>query len=117
MSAGFKDLKIWQMAKDLSVRIYKLTDNAKFSKDFGLRDQLKRSAVSIVSNIAEGDERGTNKESVRFFFIAKGSLAEIRTQIQIAYEIGYFDKTIYKELDTEYEKLGCMIGQIIKVRK
>ena len=113
---GFKYLKIWQNAKDLSVRIYKITDEGQFSKDFGLRDQIRRSAVSIASNIAEGDERGTNKESVRFFFIAKGSLAEIRTQIQIAHEIGYFDETTYQELDSEYEKLGCMIGQIIKVR-
>ena len=81
MSSGFKNLKIWQIAKDLSVRIYQLTSNSKFSRDYGLKDQIRKSAVSVASNIAEGDERGSNKEAVRFFFIAKGSLAEVRTQL------------------------------------
>ena len=64
---GFKELKVWQKAKDLAVDIYKLTMQGEISKDFGLRDQIRRSAVSVASNIAEGDERDTDKESVRFF--------------------------------------------------
>jgi len=117
VGSGFKDLKIWQIAKDLSIKIYQLTSNTQFSRDYGLRDQIRRSAVSIASNIAEGDERGSNKEAVRFFFIAKGSLAEIRTQLQIALEIGYFDTETFNEFDSDYEKLGSMIGRIIKARK
>lgn len=70
-----------------------------------------------MSNIAEGDERGSNKDAVKFFFIAKGSLAEIRTQLQIAFEIGYIDKKTFNEFDTDYKKLGLMIGRIIKARK
>jgi four helix bundle protein len=77
---GFKDLVVWQKAKDLAVIIYRISNKTLLSKDFSLRDQIRRSAVSIASNIAEGDERDTDKESVRFFFIAKGSLAELRTQ-------------------------------------
>lgn len=76
---GFRNLMVWQKARDLVVQIYKLTNRTPFTKDFGLRDQIRRAAVSIPSNIAEGDERDTNKDSVRFLYIAKGSLAELLT--------------------------------------
>jgi four helix bundle protein len=103
--------------KDLAVQIYKNSETGKIGKDFGLRDQLRRSAISVPSNLAEGDERNTDKESIRFFYIAKGSLAELRTQIQIGFEVGYFEKDIFKNLDKECEKLGKMIGALIKARK
>lgn len=79
---GFKDLAVWQKAKDLAVLIYKTSIHEMKSIDLGLRDQLRRSAVSVASNLAEGDERGTDKESVRYFFIAKGSVAELRTSFR-----------------------------------
>lgn len=66
---GFRTLKVWQKSKDLAVYLYKLTAESPFNRDFGLRDQIRRAAVSIPSNIAEGDERDTNKESVRFLYI------------------------------------------------
>ena len=68
----FQDLKVWQRAKDLAVYIYKLTNKTPFSKDFGLRDQIRKAAISIPSNIAEGDELGSNKQAIRHFYIAKG---------------------------------------------
>ncbi len=114
---GFKDLLVWQKAKELTVIIYKETGTGTLSRDFGLRDQIRRSAVSIPSNIAEGDERDTDKESIRFFYIAKGSLAELRTQLQIAYEIGYLAKQTYESIDSECEILGKMIGKLIKARQ
>ena len=114
---GFKDLIVWQKAKDLAVIVYKESKNGIFGRDFGLQDQARRSVVSIASNLAEGDERDTDKESIRFFYIAKGSLAELRTQIQIAYEIGYLEKEIYESIEAECEKLGKMIGKLIKVRR
>jgi len=86
---GFKDLAVWQKAKDLAVLIYRVSNNEMKSVDLGLRDQVRRSAVSVASNLAEGDERDTEKESVRYFFIAKGSVAELRTQLQVAPESGY----------------------------
>jgi four helix bundle protein len=82
-----------------------------------LRDQIRRSAISIASNLAEGDERETDKESIRFFYIAKGSLAELRTQVQIAHEIGYLKRELYKTLENECIELGRMIGRLIQVRK
>jgi four helix bundle protein len=114
---GFKDLIVWQKAKDLAVKIYRSTENGNMGHDFGLRDQIRRSAVSIASNLAEGDERDTDKEAIRFFYIAKGSVAELRTQIQIAGESGQLEKTLYGGLDSECEQLGKMIGSLIRARK
>jgi len=64
---GFRDLVVWQKAKDLAVKIHQLSENGALGRDFGLCDQIRRSAVSIASNLAEGDERDTDKEAVRFF--------------------------------------------------
>jgi len=86
---NFRKLFVWQKAKDLSVNIYKLTNSGPFIKDFGLKDQVRRSSVSIPSNIAEGDNLDTDKQSIRHFFIARGSTAELRTQLIISLEIGY----------------------------
>ncbi len=113
---GFKELEVWQRSKNLAVSIYKISLKGPLSKDFGLRDQLRRAAVSIASNLAEGDERDTDKDSVRFFYFAKGSLAELRTQIQIAFEIGYIDKSTFQGIDDECSQIGKMIGALIKAR-
>jgi four helix bundle protein len=114
--AGFKELNVWQIGKRLAVDIYRITSDTTFRKDFGLKDQLRRAAVSIPSNIAEGDERGSNKDAVRFFYIAKGSMAELQTQLEIAYEIGYINAKILKELDEQCLILGKMLGSLIKAR-
>ena len=79
--SGFRDLNVWQKSKGLAVTIYRITQEGEFSRDFGFRDQIRRAAVSVPSNIAEGDERGTNKDAIRFFYISKGSLAELQTQL------------------------------------
>jgi len=88
---NFQKLRVWQLAKDVAVKIYRLTKTKEFSKDFGLKDQIQRSAVSIASNISEGDELGTDKQAVRHFFFSKGSAAELMTQLIIANEISYID--------------------------
>ncbi len=109
-------MKVWQRAKDLAVMIYRVTEAGVFAKDFGLRDQIRRAAVSVPSNIAEGDERDTNKDSVRFLYIAKGSLAEVITQAIIAYEIGYLHEIDHELIVQECEALGKMLGPLIKAR-
>jgi len=115
---GFKDLVVWQKAKGLAVTIYKITsENKAFERDLGLRDQMRRSSVRVASNIAEGDERDTDKESVRFFYIAKGSLAELRTQIEIAHSIQYITSEVFVTLDSDCQHLGKMIGRLIQVRR
>jgi four helix bundle protein len=86
---GFKELEVWRSSMDLAVKVYKLTSSTPLEKDFGLRDQIRRSAISVPSHIAEEDERNSNPDSIRHFRIAKGSLAEIRTQLKRTFEIGY----------------------------
>jgi four helix bundle protein len=85
----FQKLRVWQRAKDLAIYIYKTIEKPPFKRDYCLKDQMWGAAVSIPSNIAEGDELGTNKQAVKFFYIAKGSTAELFNQAIIAYEIGY----------------------------
>lgn len=115
---GFRNLTVWQKSKDLAIYIYKLTNHGSFNRDFGLRDRIRRAAVSIPSNIAEGDERDTNKESVRFLYIAKGkgSLAELLTQLEICKEIGYITEAEFLNLSEECITIGKMLGKLIKVR-
>jgi four helix bundle protein len=112
----FQDLIVWQKAKELAVKIYKLTKEKGISKDYGLKDQIQRDAVSIPANIAEGDELGTDKQSVRHFHIAKGSAAELLTQLIIANEIGYISKEIIDPLITDCKIISTMLTKIIKAR-
>ncbi len=112
----FQNLKVWFSAKDLAVKIYRLTAEPIFSKDYGFKDQIQRSAVSIASNIAEGDESGTNKQSVKFFYFAKGSTAELITQLIIANEIHYIDNNSKTELIDECLKISAMLNNLIKAR-
>ena len=79
----------WLNAKTLAIVTYKISSNGRLSKDFSLKDQIRRCAVSISSNIAEGFERGTKQEFIQFLYIARGSCGELRSQIRIAEDIGY----------------------------
>ncbi len=114
---NFEELKVWQKSKNLAVYVYNITDKGMFSKDFGLRDQIQRSAVSIPSNIAEGDELGSDKQSVKFFHIAKGSTAELLTQATIAHEIGYLKEEDFKHICNECNSISKMLKGLIKIRK
>jgi four helix bundle protein len=114
---GFRDLIVWQRSKDLAVLIYRITSTGPMSKDYSLRDQIRRTVISVASNIAEGDERDTDKESVRIFFIAKGSLAELRTQMEISFDIGYLQEEEYQNIEKECEELAKMLGKLIEIRK
>ncbi len=113
---GFKSLKVWQKSKDVAIYVYQLTNDGMFSKDYSLRDQIRRAAVSIASNIAEGDERETDKEAVRYFYIAKGSAAEVLTQAIIAHEIGYIQQRSFKELEQKCVEISSMLSKLISVR-
>jgi four helix bundle protein len=113
---NFKELRVWQLAKDLTVRIYRLTQTQSFSKDYGLKDQIQRSAVSIPSNIAEGDNLDTDKQSTRHFYIARGSTAELRTQLIISAEIGYITSEEFELFDSDCDKISAMLTTLIKHR-
>ena len=96
----FEDMEIWQKARGITRTIYFHSQQGGFTRDFGFRDQIRRAAVSIMSNIAEGFERGTNKEFIQFLYIAKGSAGEVRSQLYVAFDLGYKNsfETIYSDL-------------------
>src|SRR6266478_7364132 len=94
---NFEDFEIWKDARALTREIYQLTRDSKFSKDFALRDQIRRAAVSIMSNIAEGFERGGNQEFVQFLYVAKASCGEVRSQLYVAVDQGYIFKADSEE--------------------
>jgi four helix bundle protein len=112
----FRKLKVWEKSKDLAVLIYKLTEAGSFNKDFRFRDQIRAASISVPSNIAEGDELDTNKQSNRHFYIAKGSAAEVITQLIIAFEVGYISETTQTNLIKEYEHVSHMLSKLIKAR-
>ena len=116
MSQGFRNLQAWQRSKALAVAIYRLTDSAPFARDFALRDQMRRAAISIPSNIAEGDERDTDKDAVRFLYIAKGSVAELRTQLDLANKVGLLSDTRFTTFDQQAEEIARMLRGLIKAR-
>jgi four helix bundle protein len=113
---GYRSLVVWQKAKVLVVDVYQLTRAEAIRHDFSLIDQLRRSAVSVPSNIAEGDERKSDKDSARFFHIAKGSLAELATQLEIARDVGYFNTAQVEPLIAQCAELGKMLGALIRAR-
>jgi four helix bundle protein len=117
MSGGFRKLLAWQRSKALAVKIYHLTTNEPLSRDFGLRDQLRRAAVSVCSNIAEGDGRQTDKESIQFFFIAKASLFEVAAQLEIAAEVYRLAPTEVAPLLSECDEIGAMLHALIVHRR
>ena len=112
----FEELKVWQKAVDLAVKVYEITKKDPFNKDFGLKDQIRRSSVSISSNIAEGDQLESDKSSTRHFKIAKGSTAELYTQSIISFRVGYLDKKDFDHLKKESQEILGMLSNLIKFR-
>lgn len=113
MGTGFHDLRVWHEAKALAVSVYRATEPL---RDYGLRDQMRRAAVSVPSNIAEGDERDTDKDCVRHLYIAKGSLAELRTQLEIASAVGALPDATVKPLLESSVSIARQLGALIKAR-
>ncbi|GAA5511092.1 four helix bundle protein [Novipirellula caenicola] len=111
---SYEDLDVWKRSARLSVTLYQET---KELRDFGFRDQLTRSGLSVPSNIAEGYERDSDKEIARFLTIAKGSAGEMRTQILIGIEAGYLDKATAKRWAEEAKQLGKMLAALIQRHK
>lgn len=110
----FEDLETWKSARKLTNRIYHLTSNGKFSKDYGLTDQIRRASVSIMSNIAEGYERGGNQELIQYLSIAKGSCGEVRCQLYIAVDQGYVERKEAEELIDDCKKISIMLHKFME---
>jgi len=106
----FEDFIAWQKARKLTRQIYKATNLPAFSRDFGLKDQIRRAAVSIMSNIAEGFERGRPAEFHQFLSISKGSCAELSSQLYVAFDAGYVNDAQFPQLMSGATETGQVIG-------
>ena len=109
----FEDIKAWQAARDLVSVVYRVSGRGKFEKDFGLRDQIRRASVSVMSNIAEGFERGSDKEFCRFLYIAKGSAGEVRSHLFVALDSGYLASDEFDDLRARAEEVAKALSGFI----
>ena len=114
MNKPHKKLNAWSDAVDLAQQIYKVSERFPSNEQFGLTSQIRRAAVSIPSNIAEGAARQTKKEFLNFLHIAKGSLSELDTQLEIARRLEYLDQARWKTLDERLERIDRMLSGLIR---
>jgi four helix bundle protein len=110
----FEQLEVWQEGRGLVTAIYRVTGKGHFLRDFGLRDQLRRAAVSIPSNIAEGFERSGTRELIHFLYLAKGSAGEIRTQLYLALDLNYLEIGDFEILNTQALTVSRKLSAFIK---
>ena len=113
----FKDLNTWQESRKLVLMIYKITKNFPKEEVFGLTSQMRRASVSITSNIAEGFGRRGYKEKIQFYYLAQGSLIELKNQILIAKDIGYLDKKDFEELNKQADLSHKLLQGLITKSK
>lgn len=106
----FEDLSGWQKARVLTKAISRVSRTGDFSEDWGLRNQIQRAAVSIMSNISEGFKRGNRGEFHQFIVIAKASCAEVRSQLYVAYDAGYITEIEFSQLTSQAREVGRMLG-------
>ena len=110
----FEDIEAWQLAREMTKAIYAISNDGAFARDFGLRDQIRRASVSIMSNIAEGFERGGDKEYFQFVSIAKGSSGEVRAQLYVALDAGYIDQQTFSRLSDMATQINRMLAGLMK---
>ena len=113
MNKPHKKLNLWSDAVDLAQQIYKITERFPSNEQFGLTSQVRRAAVSIPSNLAEGVARQTKKEFLNFLHIAKGSLSELDTQLEIARRLEYLDQARWEALDERLEQIDRMLRGLV----
>ena len=109
-----EEIECWKRARELTCRIYKISSKAAFARDFGLKDQIRRASVSIMSNIAEGYDRSGTGEFVQFLATAKGSAAEVRCQLYVATDQGYIQESEFIELNALAAETRSMVGGLMK---
>ena len=110
---SFEDMEVWQKARELTRDLYAISTQGRFSRDFGLREQVRRAAVSVVSNIAEGFERRGDREFARFLSVAKGSAGEVRAQLYVALDLGYLSRTEFDRLSAASVEISRMVSSLI----
>ena len=113
----FEDLEVWKLSREISRLIYSVSSNGSFAKDFALTNQIRRAAISILSNIAEGFERNGDKEFIQFLTVAKGSCGEVRAQLYVAFDQGYVNEDLFLSVRQRVEEASRMISGLIKYLK
>jgi four helix bundle protein len=108
----FEDLAVWGKAKELSVAVYRVTAQGRFNRDFGLRDQMRRASVSVMSNVAEGFDRYSRAEFRHFLSIARGSASEVRSQLYLARELGYLAEAEFHDLHARCVEISRMLAAL-----
>ena len=110
----FEDLECWKRARRFTIEIYKVTGIGKFARDFALRDQIRRAAISILSNVAEGFERGGDNEFLQFLSVAKGSSGEARSQLYVALDQSYVSQNQFESLSKSDTEVSQLISGLMK---
>jgi four helix bundle protein len=110
----FEDLESWKKARQLTNAVYEATATGSFALDFGLKDQIRRASISILLNIAEGFERGGDREFLQFLAMAKGSCGEVRAQLYVAIDQGYLSRPLFERLSNDAAEIGRLISGLMK---
>lgn len=110
----FEEIEAWRKARELVKQIYMHSNEARFARDFGLRDQIRRASISIMANIAEGYERSGTGEFLQFLAVAKGSAAEVRSHLYVALDQGYMDRKTFDNLCIDAESTARMISKLME---
>lgn len=110
----FEDLEAWKISREVAKEVYRVSQNERFAKDFGLKDQIRRSSVSIMSNIAEGFERDGDKEFLQFLSIAKGSAGEARSQLYVALDQNYISESDFELIYAKLTEASRIISGLSK---
>jgi four helix bundle protein len=113
----FEDIRAWQTARDLTRRIYRMSNQGAFARDYGLRNQMRRAAVSVMSNIAEGFESDTQAQFIKFLGHAKASAGEVRAQLYVALDVGYIAEEEFRALFDLAEKSSCQLSAFMSYLK
>lgn len=113
-TSDYKDLNIWKKSMDVVTEIYRITKCFPADERYALSDQMRRSAISVPSNIAEGQSRNSAKDFIRFLYISRGSSAELRTQLEISKRLGYYDSNFVDDLIEELSQIDIMTVSLIK---
>ena len=113
MGQGVEELSVYQRARELTNRVYQVTRVGTFVRDYSLVDQVRRASLSVMCNIADGFERGTNDEFLDFLLVAKGSCGQVLAQVSVAFDQKYISKTDYGDLTDRCRRISGMLGNLI----
>lgn len=109
----FEEIRAWKAARTLTREVYQVSNEGAFARDYGLRDQLRRAAVSIMSNIAEGFESDTQQQFIKYLGYAKASAGEVRAQLYVALDVGYLTEDAFRSLFTQAETCSRQLSRFI----